>query len=179
LSYAFRLQPESGPISLQDTLQLGPIMQDTPLTVLMEFLIEPSASQQDVVILLQGSLRVQLAARPSPAVPLRVRLEREAADVAQDNPPPAVILDALSRFTLYRLQERARQEADVQEFEAATRHLKNLAALLLTQGEKDLAKTALLEAEQTERMLGVSKEGGKAIKYGTRALLGSSLERLL
>ncbi len=179
LTYAFRLQPEGGPISLQGTLQLGPILQDTPLTVLMEFLIEPSASQQDVIMLLQGSLRVQLAGRPGPVAPLRVRLDREVADEARDDPPPAAILDALSRFTLYRLQERARQEADVQEFEAATQHLKNLAALLLTQGEKDLAKTALLEADQTERMLGVSKEGGKAMKYGTRALLGSALERLL
>jgi hypothetical protein len=122
---------------------------------------------------------VQLAGHPMAIAPLRIRLDRAAAEIAQDDPPPPAILDALSRFTLYRLQERARQESDVQEFEAATRHLKNLAALLLTQGEKDLAKTAMLEAEQTERMLGVSKEGGKAIKYGTRALLGSALERLL
>ncbi len=179
LSYAFRLQPEAGPITIERTLQLGPIMQDMPLTVLMEFAVEGSASRNDMVTLLDGSLRPQLAGRHSAEAPVRVHLQREAADVARNDAPPPVILEALSRFTLYRLQERARQEADMEEFESATRHLKNLAALLLTQGEKDLAKTALLEAEQTERMLHVSKEGGKAIKYGTRSLMGSTLERLL
>ena len=82
-----------------------------------------------------------------------------------------------SRFTLYRLQDRARQEADSEEYASATRHLKNLAALLLTQGEKDLAKTAMLDAEQTENMQAFSKEGSKQIKYGTRALLSSAAEK--
>jgi Ca-activated chloride channel family protein len=123
-------------------------------------------------------LKVVTSARPTPIPPMRIKLEREAADVAQDDPPPAAILEALSRFTLYRLQDRARQEADSEEYESATRHLKNLAALLLTQGEKDLAKTALLEAEQTEKMQAFSKEGSKEIKYGTRALLSSAAEKL-
>jgi Ca-activated chloride channel family protein len=123
-------------------------------------------------------LKVIMTARPTPIQPIPVKFEREAADSPQDDPPPAAILEALSRFTLYRLQERARQEADSQEYDSATRHLKNLAALLLTQGEKDLAKTALLEAEQTQKMQAFSKEGGKEIKYGTRALLSSAAERL-
>ncbi len=41
LNYAFRLQPEGGPISIQDSLHLGPILQDTPLNVLFELLIQP------------------------------------------------------------------------------------------------------------------------------------------
>ena len=178
LSYAFRLQPSGGPVLLEDSMHLGPIMEDTPLTVLLEFLIEPSASKGDVVTLLDGTLRIVTSSRTTPAPGMRVRLEREAADIAKDDPPPPAILDALSRFTLYRLQEKARQEADAEEYESATRHLKSLAALLLTQGEKDLAKTALLEAEQTQKMQGLSKEGGKEIKYGTRALLGAAVERL-
>jgi Ca-activated chloride channel family protein len=177
LSYAFRLQPEGAPITLEEELHLGPILQDTSLSVLLEFLIDPSASKGDLVRLLDGVLRVLVVALPTPIPPIRIRLEREAADAAQDDPPPAAILDALSRFTLYRLQERARLEADAQEYDSATRHLKNLAALLLTQGEKDLAKTALLEAEQTQKMQALSKEGGKQIKYGTRALFGAAAEK--
>jgi Ca-activated chloride channel family protein len=177
LSYAFRLQPEGGPVALQNELHLGPILQDTKLSVLMEFLIEPSAAKADIVTLLDGTLHVLITGTGGPAPVIRLRLEREAADVAQNDPPATAILDALSRFTLYRLQERARQEADAEEYESATRHLKNLAALLLTQGEKDLAKTAMLEAEQTQKMQGLSKEGGKAIKYGTRALIGLPAEK--
>ncbi len=177
LDYAFRLQPHGGPVNLQNELHLGPILQDTTLSVLLEVLIQPSASKGDVVTLLDGTLRMITSARAMPASPMRIRLQREVADTAQNDPPAPAILDALSRFTLYRLQERARQEADAEQYEEATRHLRNLAALLLTQGEKDLAKTALLEAEQTQKMQGLSKEGGKEIKYGTRALVGLAAEK--
>ncbi len=177
LSYAFRLQPQSAPVSTGSELHLGPILQETSLSVLLELLIEPSAVAGRSVTLLEGTLRLLMPARRRPELPLRISLQREVAAVPRDDPPPTAILDALSRFTLYRLQERARQEADAQEYDAATRHLKNLAALLLTHGEKDLAKTALLEAEQTEKMRALSKEGGKEIKYGTRALFDLAAEK--
>jgi hypothetical protein len=76
------------------------------------------------------------------------------------------------------MQERAHEEAEAKNFDSATRHLKNLASLLLTQGEKDLAKTALLEAENMELKKAFSQEGGKEIKYGTRALIMSATENL-
>ena len=177
LSYAFRLEPTAGPVPLEASMHLGPILRDTPLSLLLEFLIEPSSSQAEAVTLLDGTLRAVITGHPTPTGAMRFRLQREVADVAQTEPPPAAILDALSRFTLYRLQDRARQEADSEEYEAATRHLKSLAALLLTRGETDLAKTALLEAEQTEKMQALSKEGGKAIKYGTRGLIGRAAEK--
>jgi Ca-activated chloride channel family protein len=177
MNYAFRLQPEGGPIAVEEQLHLGPIMQDTPLNVLFEFLIQPSASKADVVTLLDGVLKVIMSARPIPIPPIRIKLERDASEIPQNDPPPPAILNALSRFTLYRMQERAHEEADASNFDSATRHLKNLASLLLTQGEKDLAKTALLEAENMERLKAFSQDGGKEIKYGTRALLMSATEK--
>ena len=177
LNYAFRLQPDSGPIEIQEQLHLGPILQDAPLNVLFEFLVQPSASKADLVTLLDGTLKVIVTARPIPVPPIRLKLEREAAEFPKNDPPPPAILNALSRFTLYRMQDRARQEADANQFDLATKHLKNLASLLLTQGEKDLAKTALLEAENLERLHAFSQQGGKEIKYGTRALLLSAMEK--
>ena len=176
LNYAFRLQPEGGPIAMEELLHLGPIMQDTPLNVLFEFLVQPSASKADIVTLLDGSLKVVIMARPTPIPPIRLKLEREVGGMPKNDPPPPVILNALSRFTLYRMQERAHEEAEARNFDSATRHLKNLASLLLTQGEKDLAKTALLEAENLERLKAFSQDGGKEIKYGTRALILSATE---
>ncbi|MCL4529037.1 MAG: VWA domain-containing protein [Chloroflexi bacterium] len=173
INYAFRLQPEGGPVAIENPLHLGPVLQDTPLNVLFEFVIQPSASQADLVTLLDGVLKVNGTARPTPVPPIRLKLDRETGDTPKNDPPPAAILTALSRLTLYRMQERAREEVESKNYENATRHLKNLASLLLTQGEKELAKTALLEAENMERMQTISQEGGKEIKYGTRALLSS------
>jgi Ca-activated chloride channel family protein len=92
------------------------------------------------------------------------------AEAAPD-PPPTKILSALSRLTLYRLQEKARNEADAGRIDSATRHLKNLAAHLLSQGEQSLARTALLEADSLERTRAWGAESSKEIKYRTRALL--------
>jgi Ca-activated chloride channel family protein len=174
INYAFRLQPEGGPVIGGNPLHLGPILQDTPLNVLFEFLIQPSASKSDRVTLIDGVLKVSGTALPTPIPPIRLKLEREAAADPKSDPPPAAILSALSRLTLYRMQECAREEAEARNFDKATQHLKNLASLLLTQGEKELAKTALLEAENMERMQAISQEGNKEIKYGTRALLLSA-----
>lgn len=177
LNYAFRLQPEGGLVALEASpLHLGPILQDTPLDVLFEFLIQPAASQAETIALLDGTLKPLMAGRPTAAPPFRLKFERAAAAEAGSDPPPTSILRALSRLTLYRLQERARVEAEAGHFDMATQHLKNLASHLLSQGEPDLAKTAMLEAEHLERVQAFSQEGGKEIKYGTRALLLAARE---
>jgi len=176
INYAFRLHPEGGQVALETPMRLGSVLQDTPLNVLFEFMVQPSASQADLITLLEGSLKVVSVARPTPIPPIRLKMDREAGDTSLADPPPLAILGALSRLTLYRLQERARQEAADGKFEQATQHLKNLAVHLLSQGEKGLARTALLQAEQLEQKRSFSNNGDKEIKYGTRALLFSSAE---
>jgi Ca-activated chloride channel family protein len=177
LSYCFRLQPEGGPVEAQRSMHLGSILRDTPLSVLFEFLVEPAASQANSVTLLEGSLKPAVGARPTPIPPLRLQLDRPAASSAQSEPPPAAIQQALSRLALYRLQERARQEVADGEIESATRHLRNLASQLASQGQHELAKTTLLEAENLVRVQAFSGAGGKEIKYGTRALIASPTEK--
>jgi Ca-activated chloride channel family protein len=171
LNYAFRIQPEGGPVALDNPMKLGPILQDVPLNVLLEFIVEPSALQEEAVTILGGTLKVSIAARPQPVPPIRVNLTRAVETEAAADPPPTKILSALSRLTLYRLQEKARSEAEAGHIDSATRHLKNLAAHLLSQGEQGLARTALLEADSLERTQTWGAERSKEIKYRTRALL--------
>ena len=57
------------------------------------------------------------------------------------------------------------------QFELAAQHMKNLATSLLAQGERSLARTALIEAENIAKMQSFSEEGSKEIKYGTRSLI--------
>lgn len=176
LSYCFRLQPEGGPIEVQKAMHLGSILRDTPLSVLFEFLVEPAASQANSVTLLDGTIKPALSARPTPIPPIRLRLDRPSAPSAQVEPPPTAIQQALSRLALYRLQEKAHQEVADGEIESATRHLRNLASQLASQGQHELAKTTLLEAENLVRIQAFSGKGGKEIKYGTRALIASPTE---
>ena len=171
INYVFRLQPEGGSVTIESPMRLGPIMRDAPLHVLFEFIVAPSALDEDVALLLNGSLKISITARPTPVPPIRLNLKREVHSNPSPEPPPTRILSALSRLTLYRIQERARAAADAGQFDQAARHLQNLATHLLSKGEHSLAKTALFEAENLEKMHAWSASGNKDIKYHTRALL--------
>ncbi len=87
------------------------------------------------------------------------------------NPPPEDMVSALSAVALYQMQEKARHEAELGQFSQAARRLENLATHLLSEGERELAKAALNEAERLSHTRRISTEGEKILKYGTRALL--------
>jgi Ca-activated chloride channel family protein len=171
VNYAFRLQPEGGPVALEVPMHLGTISRDAPLKVLFEIVVEGGAATQDAVTIFEGSLKVSITANPSPATPIRMKITRPVSEKPSNDPPPTGILSAMSRLTLYRMQEKARVSAEAGEFSAASRHLQNLATHLLSKGENGLAKTALMEAENLERMHAWSDAGNKELKYSTRALL--------
>lgn len=176
LNYIFRLQPDGGHVEINDPVHLGPILQDTPLQILFEHKIAPDSLAGPELTFLEGTLKVSIPARPVPVPPIRLKLSREIMEQPSLDPPPTQILSALSRLTLYRMQERARTAVDEGEIEVAVKHLQNLATHLLSQGENSLAKTALFEAENLEKMHTWSKTGNKDIKYSTRALLLSGTQ---
>lgn len=171
LNFAFRLQPEGGHIAVKPPLMLGPILRELPLHVLFELIVSPEALTGSDVLLLDGSLKPSILAQSMPAPPIRLRLTREVQPEPAAEAPPTRILKALSRLTLYRMQERAQAAANNGRFDEAARHLQNLATHLLSQGENAVAKTALLEAQNLENMRAWSASGSKDIKYKTRALL--------
>jgi Ca-activated chloride channel family protein len=147
--------------------------------VLFEFVVNPIAPNTDIMTILNGSLKISITARPTPVPPIRLNLKREIRTDPTPEPPPTRILSALSRLTLYRMQERARNAADAGQFDTAARQLQALATSLLSKGEHALAKTALLEANSLEKMHVWSASGNKDVKYSTRALLlgGSAKEK--
>jgi Ca-activated chloride channel family protein len=170
--YAFRTQPETGPLPMEDSIHLGPVLQGTTLNILFEYRIDPaSLAGNDTFSLLQGSLRLSVAASPTPLRPLRIEFTRDLKDEAGTEPPPSAIIQALGKLTLYRIQEKAHVEVEQGQFELAAQHMKYLATNLLSQGERSLARTALIEAENIEKMQAFSESGRKEIKYGTRALI--------
>lgn len=178
LNFAFRLQPEGGQIEVASPLRLGPILRDVPLHVLLEFVIEPGAVQDANAILLDGNLKASIASNSMPVPPIRLRLTRSVSRDPSADTPPTRILKALSRLTLYRMQERAHLAASEGRYDEAARHLQNLATHLLSQGETSIAKTAMLEAQSLENMRTWSESGSKDIKYKTRALLlGNGMEK--
>lgn len=178
LSYGFRLQPDPGPINLENTkLHLGTILQDTSTRVIFEYIIQPKAVKSDVLTFLDGALRVTIASQSLPVPPLRMRLQRPITDDPEVDTPPADIVQALSRLMLFRMQERARKEVERGNVDVATRQLQSLAANLLTQGERSLAQTIMLEVDHIKQKNALSAEGSKKINYGTRALFSAQSKK--
>ena len=170
LAYAFRLHPEPSTIMLENQLHLGAILQDSATSVLFEYIIQPKAVKSDSLTILNGMLKVAISSHPSPVPPLKIHLQRPVSNSPEIEPPPPKIVQALSRLMLYRMQERARKEIEKGNIDTATRQLQTLASNLLAQGERSLAQTILLEVNNLQHKNTLSEEGGKKIKYGTRAL---------
>lgn len=170
LSYAFRLQPDPSPIPFDGKLRLGSILQDTSTRIIFEYIIQPKAVKSDTVEFLDGALKVSIGSHPLPVPPLRMRLRRSVSASPEADPPPVEIIQALPRLMLYRMQERARKEIEKGNIDTATRQLESLATNLLSQGERSLAQTIMLEVEYLQKQHSLSEEGMKKMKYGTRAL---------
>lgn len=173
LRYAFRILPETGVLSLGSPMRLGPIVRKTSLKALLEFVVQPQAVQQKEVTVLDGNMSITLMDKRSQTTSIPIRLIRPVTENAGVDIPSIEIMEALSRLRLYRLQEQARLEVTAGEYDRATEHLHFLATHLLSQGERGLARTVLLEAEHIQQNKSFSQQGRKEIKYGTRALLMS------
>lgn len=171
IQYAFRLSPEPAKFPIDMPINFGNIQTDSGLVVVFELFIKKIPSPSSMV-LLDGSLRYEIPSRIIPSIRIPLTISRPVvSSEASPQPPPQKIVQAMSRLTLYRMQEQAKQDIEAGNIEQATRRLRFLATHLLAQGETSLATTVLGEAGRIERERSLSGEGEKKIKYGTRALL--------
>ena len=171
INYAFRLLPDTDPIHIENPILFGPILQEIPLSILFELIIHPVNKNKKIIPLLDGQIEIFAGSLEMPIPIIPINLSLPLTDTESSVPPPPAIIKALSRLSLYRLQDKARTEVAAGNYAQATQHLQRLATHLLTQGEKSLAKTVILEIEHIETKNRYSEQGDKEIKYGTRALL--------
>jgi Ca-activated chloride channel family protein len=179
LHYAFRLSPSIGPLETESPILLGDVHHRHSVTFLLEFVVPPLAAEEEHYSLAKGQIWMDIPSRSAQRMRIFFDLFRPIRENVESEPPPSMVVEALSKLTLYRLQEKVRHEVGEGQIDKATRHLHYLATHLLSQGDRELAHTVLLEAEHVQQSRRFSGEGEKRIKYGTRALLlppGSELK---
>jgi Ca-activated chloride channel family protein len=169
LQYAFRLNPDPGPLHVQAPIRLGNVPLKSELSFVLEFLVEPSSREASEQILVRGESQMNIPAQAE-TPPLEILLTSPVHGTDSEEEPPFELMDAISRVTLYRMQEKARQEVKEGQIEVANRRLQSLATQLLAQGKHALANTVLAEARNLLNTRALSMEGEKGIKYGTRSL---------
>ncbi|MDI6695957.1 MAG: VWA domain-containing protein [Anaerolineales bacterium] len=167
----YRIQPEPTVLSGSQLFRLGSIPKDSKLSILMEFSVRKVESESSRVKIAEGELEVSLPFDSLHPYKAAIYLSRLTSNEVGTNIPPRPIFQALSQINLYRMQERARQEAAAGKVQEASVRLQRLATELLNLGEVELAHTAIMEAERIQQTQMLSAEGEKRIKYGTRAFL--------
>jgi Ca-activated chloride channel family protein len=176
LRYAFRLVPDTGELTSESPIAMGNIPLERSLSVIMEFLVKEVPPGNGEITLAEGSLKLTIPSLPVPNTQVPFRLARQTAKNPEVEPPPQVLVKAMSRLSMYRMQDQARQDMASGNYDAATSRLSNLAAQLLASGRPDLAHTVRLELDSIENGNSVSAEAQKQIKYGTRSLIMPELE---
>jgi Ca-activated chloride channel family protein len=171
MQYAFRITPDVGPIQTNSPIPIGDLLYGKSLVILFEFMLPPLAKDMERVMLASGRLVMELTAKEGSDVRLGLKMSRAVTAEPAPELPPAVIIEAMSHLSLYRLQEKARMEVSTGNITQATRHLQYLATHLLSQGNRELAHDVLVEADFIQQSRQFSQDGEKRIKYGTRALL--------
>jgi Ca-activated chloride channel family protein len=166
----FRLEPEPMPLGENLPFFLGYLPRDGVIRVLLEAVIQP-IGDVDELVFGQFTINGDILGQAEDAVGLPLQVSLPVSKDADGMPPPEDIVSALSFVSLYRMQEKARLEAELGEALQAARRLENLATQLLATGERDLARAALNEADRLNHTRKFSTEGEKLLKYGTRALL--------
>jgi Ca-activated chloride channel family protein len=172
----FRLTPDIARAQLDGgTLLLGDLEAGRPIRVLCELLVSaPQAGALRVLRLgLSGEL-LRVAGDTHAESDAEVAIEvSEPMSVVEA--PPQEIVDMLARIAAYKIQEKVIVDLAEGKPAQATARLKNLATHLMNFGESELARAALLEAKTLTLTGHLSDEGGKRIRYGTRALSGTAI----
>lgn len=172
LRSAFKLAPLPQPLSVEaNPIPLGDLEGRSPLTILLEFLVAPQT--------IAARFRFPLAIAYDSAGGTRETVERAAQLLAKsltsgDLSPPAPLIEAVRRLNLYRMQEKAWEEAQSGKLDTAAARMRQLTTRYMETGDLRLARQAQLEAQQLAHLGTMSPEGRKLLKYGTRSLMGQA-----
>ncbi len=153
-----------------DKTILGPLGTGRGKTLLLEFRVrsEPVSGEKRLMRLtVDGDVPGQDSRRNWEWIDLRADL---VATPPENVAIPSTIVTALGKLAIFKMQEKAMEDLENGQVNAATQRLETMATRLLNLGETDLARAALLEAGRLARTGGLSAEGRKKIKYGTRSL---------
>jgi Ca-activated chloride channel family protein len=170
VEYVFRLLPSAQPVDHnREPIPLGALENNGAVSVLFQLQLGPQ-----VVPGLRSLARVDVTGdvmrEQKTGHKVIADMAIEVSKDAQMEEPPLMILDALSKLTLYRLQEKAEEALARGDVKAATRHLQNLSTRLMNDGQPELSKQAAAEAQRVQQTAALSPEGQKGLKYGTRTL---------
>ncbi len=171
LHEAFQIAPHIRRLDVNDDhlLALGPLGTNNRKIIILELRITNAQPDKQPLMRLNvmGDVPTQLSQQTENWTDITVNVSN---DTDTDVVIPPVIITALGKLAIYKMQEKAMRDMAAGNIIAATQRLETMATRLLNLGETELARAALLEAGRLARTGSLSSEGRKKIRYGTRSL---------
>jgi Ca-activated chloride channel family protein len=169
---AYRSEPYMEILQEEDgTFALGNLTADEPAVVVLELLVQCAETGDRRIA------RLYLEAEEaSTSQSLRLRQDVEATFTLEPREEvlPPRLLNAMTRLSVFQLQENAWQALEQGDAQQATRFLESAATRLFDMGHRELAQAAMLEVGRLSQGVDPTGEGRKKLRYGTRSLTTSS-----
>lgn len=168
---AFQITPHIRRLDINNNRSiLGPLGTNGRKIIVMELrvkgLTEPGVKEL-LRFTLEGDIPTQGNRQAQEWVSIKANV---STDPEAEVSIPPVIITALGKLAIFKMQEKAMSDLEAGNIIAATQRLETMATRLLNLGETELARAALLEAGRLSRTGNLSAEGRKKIRYGTRSL---------
>jgi Ca-activated chloride channel family protein len=176
LEMAFKLSPHPQPLAHEGgVVPLAGMQPNRPISILLQLQLPAAMNigkRSLVHVMASGDIMVNQAKPHKTTSDITIDVAEKSVT---EDAPPASIVDALSKLTLYRLQEKAQEAIDEGNFEEATRRLQYLGTRLIDMGEEELGRQAMSEAAMVQHTHAFSNEASKkTIKYQTRSLISGA-----
>jgi Ca-activated chloride channel family protein len=176
-NYIYRLSPDVSILPLETPIPMGEIYFNKKSVYLISFTVPPIEANQKSIILAKGKIRYQPSAHTDRKMRLFVNLALTVEGTEPNLNPPQEIVEALSRVSIYQMQEKANADVKNGNFNQAVARLGSISTQLFKLGNTDMALKAMQEADLLKTSGSYSKDGDKQLKYGTRALLSPEVEK--
>ena len=168
---AHKLSPVPQPVSISERfMPLGSLQHNRPLSILIELMAAPHPA--GVSALIHAIVQAHIIPTRQRDSRFSSQLELQFEKGLLPGAPLPAILRAVNKLNLYKMNEKAWEEAEQGKIEEATHRMERLGTNLFKEGQSDLAKTAFHEAANIARSGKISAAGRKKLKYGTRSLIG-------
>ncbi len=171
LRSACRISPEVMVLQPENPLMLGSLLVGKQLTILLEYMVQSIPRHYKFIHFMDGVVRAELVSTALSEEVVRLNLRRPIGVSEAPFAPTKMLVDAVARYNLFKIQERARLELAAGESDKAAQRLQHVATHLLAQGQSEMANMVINEVRHIQETHTFSEEGDKRVKYGTRALL--------
>jgi Ca-activated chloride channel family protein len=166
----YRTSPDVERLTLTDgVVALGALQADSPLTIALQIAVAQRPPGKHTLLELELTGDIPSLGRQGDKLWYNIDCAFAPTEPSSEPVPPA-ILSALSKATIYHMQERAWDALDSGDVKVATRQLEMIATRLFDLGETQLARAAMLEAGRIAQSGTPTAKGRKELKYGTRSL---------